>query len=57
VRGREHDPHPPTDERARSKVYKALLDPNAIAKWNVPDGMSAHVHALDGEAAGCRGSS
>lgn len=28
-------------------VYRALLDPRAVAKWKVPDGMTCHVHALD----------
>jgi uncharacterized protein YndB with AHSA1/START domain len=28
----------------RSVVYRALLDPTAIAKWRVPAGMSSHVH-------------
>src|SRR5437867_8477338 len=31
----------------RAKVYSALLDGNAIAKWKVPDGMTCHVHAFD----------
>jgi uncharacterized protein YndB with AHSA1/START domain len=35
----------------RSVVYRALLDPAAIAKWRVPAGMTSHVHdfnALEG---------
>jgi uncharacterized protein YndB with AHSA1/START domain len=28
----------------RSAVYAALLDPEAVARWRVPDGMSAQVH-------------
>ena len=31
----------------RAAVYRALLDPRAVAKWKVPEGMTAHVHALD----------
>jgi uncharacterized protein YndB with AHSA1/START domain len=31
----------------RSKVYRALLDPCAIATWMVPTGMTSHVHAFD----------
>jgi len=31
----------------RQVVYQALLDPAAIARWRVPDGMTAHVHAFD----------
>src|SRR4030095_701845 len=29
---------------ARSAVYRALLDPGAIAQWRVPDGMTSTVH-------------
>jgi uncharacterized protein YndB with AHSA1/START domain len=28
-------------------VYRALLDPQAIAAWRAPDGMTCHVHAFD----------
>lgn len=31
----------------RAKVYRALLDSRAIAKWKVPTGMICHVHAFD----------
>jgi uncharacterized protein YndB with AHSA1/START domain len=31
----------------RSKVYRALLDPRAVATWMVPDGMTSQVHAFD----------
>jgi uncharacterized protein YndB with AHSA1/START domain len=31
----------------RSKVYRALLDPSAVATWMVPTGMTSHVHAFD----------
>ena len=36
----------------RAAVYRALLDPTAVARWRVPDGMSAHVHAFDACAGG-----
>jgi len=32
---------------SRSVVYRALLDPHAIAKWRVPAGMSSQVHEFD----------
>jgi uncharacterized protein YndB with AHSA1/START domain len=28
-------------------VYRALLDPEAIARWRVPDGMTSTVHAFE----------
>jgi uncharacterized protein YndB with AHSA1/START domain len=31
----------------REMVYRALLDPDAVAKWKVPDGMTCHVHEFD----------
>jgi uncharacterized protein YndB with AHSA1/START domain len=31
----------------RQKVYRALLDPSAVATWMVPTGMASHVHAFD----------
>jgi uncharacterized protein YndB with AHSA1/START domain len=31
----------------RARVYRALLDPRAIAQWRVPDGMTARVHEFD----------
>lgn len=31
----------------RAAVYRLLLDPAAIARWKVPDGMSAHVHTFE----------
>jgi uncharacterized protein YndB with AHSA1/START domain len=30
-----------------SAVYRALLDPEAVAKWRVPGGMTSHVHEFD----------
>ncbi len=31
----------------RNAVYRALLDPAAIAQWRVPDGMTGHVLEFD----------
>jgi uncharacterized protein YndB with AHSA1/START domain len=31
----------------RSAVYRALLDPRAVAAWRVPDGMTSEVHAFE----------
>ncbi|MFJ7074061.1 SRPBCC domain-containing protein [Streptomyces sp. NPDC098781] len=36
----------------RAAVYRALLDADAVAKWRVPDGMTARVHAFDGSEGG-----
>lgn len=36
----------------RARVYRALLDPDAVAKWKVPDGMTCHVHAFDAREGG-----
>jgi len=36
----------------RAAIYRALLDPAAIAKWRVPDGMSSHVHEFDAREGG-----
>jgi uncharacterized protein YndB with AHSA1/START domain len=32
---------------SRSAVYRALLDPRAVAAWLVPDGMTSRVHAFE----------
>ena len=31
----------------RERVYRTLIDANAIAKWKVPTNMTCHVHAFD----------
>ncbi len=36
----------------RAAVYRALLDPRAVAKWNVPDGMTCCVHTFDARKGG-----
>jgi uncharacterized protein YndB with AHSA1/START domain len=33
-------------------VYRALLDPRAVATWMVPNGMTSHVHAFDAREGG-----
>jgi uncharacterized protein YndB with AHSA1/START domain len=35
----------------RSVIYEALLDPDAIAEWRVPDDMSSRV--LESEPPSC----
>lgn len=37
---------------SRAAVYRALLDADAVAKWRVPDGMTARVHEFDGREGG-----
>lgn len=37
---------------ARCEVYPLLLDPVAVARWRVPDRMSAEVHELDPRVGG-----
>jgi uncharacterized protein YndB with AHSA1/START domain len=36
----------------RARVYGALINPDAVARWKVPAGMAAHVHAFDGREGG-----
>lgn len=36
----------------RARVYRALLDADAIATWKVPTGMTSHVHAFDAREGG-----
>ena len=36
----------------RMNVYRALLDPRAVAIWKVPAGMTCHVHAFDAREGG-----
>jgi uncharacterized protein YndB with AHSA1/START domain len=36
----------------RAKVYRALLDANAIQQWMVPTGMTSQVHAFDAREGG-----
>jgi len=34
------------------RVYRALIDPQAIAEWRVPEGMKSHVHEHDAREGG-----
>ena len=36
----------------RTRVYSALVDAAAIAKWQVPDGMTGHVHTFEAREGG-----
>jgi uncharacterized protein YndB with AHSA1/START domain len=36
----------------RRAVYKACLDPDAVAAWRVPDNMTAQVHVFDSREGG-----
>lgn len=35
-----------------AEVYAALLDPEAVARWRVPDGMTSEVHEFDPQVGG-----
>lgn len=34
------------------QVYRALIDPDAVQRWMVPDGMSSQVHVFDAREGG-----
>ena len=36
----------------RAQVYRALLDPVAVAKWRVPNGMTSQVHEFEAREGG-----
>lgn len=36
----------------RERVYSALVDPEAVARWKVPTGMSCEVHEFEGREGG-----
>lgn len=36
----------------RERVYQALLDPQAVQQWMVPDGMTSEVHVYDAVVGG-----
>src|SRR5215471_3705683 len=37
---------------APEKIYRAFLDPNAMAKWLPPNGFTAKVHQMDAKVGG-----
>lgn len=36
----------------REMVYQALIQPEAIAQWRVPDNMKAHIHSFEAREGG-----
>ena len=36
----------------RERVFRALLDPEAVRQWMVPDNMTSHVHSFDARQGG-----
>jgi uncharacterized protein YndB with AHSA1/START domain len=36
----------------RERVYRALLDADAVREWMVPDQMSSHIHSFDARLGG-----
>jgi uncharacterized protein YndB with AHSA1/START domain len=36
----------------RETVYRALIDPHAVARWKVPDDMTAQVHEFEAREGG-----
>ena len=37
----------------RAEVYRALLDPAAVERWKVPDGMRSEIHRFEPREGGC----
>ncbi len=37
---------------SREKVYAALIDAEAVARWKVPEGMTSEVHEFDARVGG-----
>jgi uncharacterized protein YndB with AHSA1/START domain len=37
---------------SREAVYRAFLDPSALAAWMAPEGMTGRVHAFEGREGG-----
>ena len=37
---------------SRASVYRALLDPEAVRQWMVPDQMTSHIHSFDAREGG-----
>jgi uncharacterized protein YndB with AHSA1/START domain len=36
----------------RAAIYRALVDPAAVARWMVPEGMTSQVHAFEAHVGG-----
>src|SRR4051812_28697094 len=36
----------------RERVYRALIDPAAVARWRFPNGMTCHVHEFEAREGG-----
>lgn len=36
----------------RAVVYRAIVEPDAVQQWMVPDGMSSHVHLFESRVGG-----
>src|SRR5437588_6693778 len=36
----------------RARVYRELLDPEAVRQWMVPDSMTSHIHSFDAREGG-----
>jgi uncharacterized protein YndB with AHSA1/START domain len=41
-----------TIKASPTAVYKACVDPGALAQWRAPENMTAHVHAFDASEGG-----
>lgn len=41
-----------TFDAPRERVYRAFTDPDELAQWFVPEGMTAEIHALEPEPGG-----
>jgi uncharacterized protein YndB with AHSA1/START domain len=37
---------------SRARVYRALLDPESVRRWMVPDQMTSQIHSFDGREGG-----
>ena len=48
----EHDGSRGIIKAPRHAVYRACLDPDALARWRVPDNMTARVHVFDAREGG-----
>lgn len=39
-------------DASRSAIYRALIDPEALARWRVPDNMTSEVHEFEAREGG-----